>query len=279
MIRPIQKDAAGAHCSEPLTDSSFHESHSPANDMALTPSSSIAQQHPSPILSTFTSNPAPSAARIRENQRRSRARRKEYLQELEQKLRKCEQAGVKASVDIQHAARGVAEENKRLREDNARLREEGEKLRGENERIRAILDRNQRGHAEDATGVEYVPGASSHGTEDAGSETPSQLQDSVERQVEEPNTTTEGEEICTRLTQTQPELPLEVSYTSQNDEMVLGDDTSSCEYAAHIITSMRADISTDDVRADLGCGGDSREWWKCKVDNSKLFVAVDRYAG
>ncbi|PBP25570.1 hypothetical protein BUE80_DR003525 [Diplocarpon rosae] len=54
-------------------------------------------------------------ARIRDNQRRSRARRKEYLQELEARLRKCELQGVEASSEIQTAARRVADENKKLR--------------------------------------------------------------------------------------------------------------------------------------------------------------------
>ncbi|KAF1817137.1 hypothetical protein P152DRAFT_382253, partial [Eremomyces bilateralis CBS 781.70] len=54
-------------------------------------------------------------ARIRDNQRRSRARRKEYLQELEEKYRHCEQMGVEASAEIQAAARKVLDENKKLR--------------------------------------------------------------------------------------------------------------------------------------------------------------------
>ncbi|TVY25439.1 hypothetical protein LHYA1_G005710 [Lachnellula hyalina] len=54
-------------------------------------------------------------ARIRDNQRRSRARRKEYLQELEAKLRQCELQGIEASAEIQVAARRVADENKKLR--------------------------------------------------------------------------------------------------------------------------------------------------------------------
>lgn len=245
--------------------------------MAATPSSSMVHHPSSPLPST--SKPAPSAARIRENQRRSRARRKEYLQELEQKLRKCEQAGVNASVDIQLAARGVAEENKRLREENGMLREEGRRLKKENERMRAILEGNQPGIMEASAGGKCVARLSSQGTENIEPEAPSRLHDSTDRQMEETTTTTEVEGIYTQLTPTQPEQPPESPYISQNSEMVLGDDTSSCEYAAHIITSMRADISTDDVRADLGCGGDIREWRKCKVDNSKLFVAVDRYTG
>lgn len=54
-------------------------------------------------------------ARVRDNQRRSRARRKEYLQELETKYWTCEQVGVGASAEIQAAARQVVNENKRLR--------------------------------------------------------------------------------------------------------------------------------------------------------------------
>ncbi|KAF2728300.1 hypothetical protein EJ04DRAFT_528751 [Polyplosphaeria fusca] len=65
---------------------------------------------------------AQNLARIRDNQRRSRARRKEYLQELEAKLRGCEQMGVEASAEIQSAARKVLEENRKLR---ALLRDRG----------------------------------------------------------------------------------------------------------------------------------------------------------
>lgn len=50
-----------------------------------------------------------------DNQRRSRARRKEYLQELEAKYRSCEAVGAEASQEIQTAARKVLDENKRLR--------------------------------------------------------------------------------------------------------------------------------------------------------------------
>ncbi|KAL5424448.1 hypothetical protein PMIN06_013052, partial [Paraphaeosphaeria minitans] len=54
-------------------------------------------------------------ARTRDNQRRSRARRKEYLHELEARLREYEQVGIEASAEIQGAARKVLDENRRLR--------------------------------------------------------------------------------------------------------------------------------------------------------------------
>ena len=81
-----------------------------------------------PLLSLLYRSPAPKCqppdsvqqkanlARIRDNQRRSRARKREYLQELEQRLRLCELQGIEASAEVQMAARRVAEENRQLRE-------------------------------------------------------------------------------------------------------------------------------------------------------------------
>lgn len=60
-----------------------------------------------------SSNPA--AARIRENQRRSRARRKEYVEGMEKRLAELERRGVEATLEMQQAARTVAVENSRLR--------------------------------------------------------------------------------------------------------------------------------------------------------------------
>lgn len=54
--------------------------------------------------------------RLRENKRRNRARQKEYTADLERRLREFEQEGVRASIEIQCAAKKVAEENIYLRE-------------------------------------------------------------------------------------------------------------------------------------------------------------------
>lgn len=56
-------------------------------------------------------------------------------------------------------------------------------------------------------------------------------------------------------------------------EVSPGNDTSSCTFAANIITSMRADVSAEDVRVELGCG----EFAECKIDNSTFFTAMDRF--
>jgi len=75
----------------------------------------LSSSAPSLNLPLTPSQEKANLARIRDNQRRSRARRKEYLQELEARLRQCELHGIEASAEIQMAARRVADENKKLR--------------------------------------------------------------------------------------------------------------------------------------------------------------------
>ncbi|KAK6508855.1 hypothetical protein TWF481_003621 [Arthrobotrys musiformis] len=57
----------------------------------------------------------PAKARIRDNQRRSRANKKEYIASLEQKIAEYNARGVQATIEMQTAARAVALENERLR--------------------------------------------------------------------------------------------------------------------------------------------------------------------
>ncbi|EME78154.1 uncharacterized protein MYCFIDRAFT_33839, partial [Pseudocercospora fijiensis CIRAD86] len=52
----------------------------------------------------------------RNNQRKSRARKKEYLESLESKWKQCEEVGMEASAEVQSLARAVLEENKHLRQ-------------------------------------------------------------------------------------------------------------------------------------------------------------------
>ncbi|KAL6702955.1 hypothetical protein ACN47E_000797 [Coniothyrium glycines] len=60
-------------------------------------------------------NDDPSAVRIRDNQRRSRARRKELIDDLQKQVREYERKGVVATQEVQASARHVALENMRLR--------------------------------------------------------------------------------------------------------------------------------------------------------------------
>ncbi|KAL2109437.1 hypothetical protein VUR80DRAFT_2456 [Thermomyces stellatus] len=54
-------------------------------------------------------------ARIRDNQRRSRARHREFVEDLRRRVRDYEARGVQATLEMQRAARAVALENSRLR--------------------------------------------------------------------------------------------------------------------------------------------------------------------
>ncbi|KAF2477484.1 uncharacterized protein BDR25DRAFT_338335 [Lindgomyces ingoldianus] len=56
------------------------------------------------------------ASRMRENKRRHRARKREYLSDLEQKLAQVREQGVQATKEVQLAAQKVSRENARLRE-------------------------------------------------------------------------------------------------------------------------------------------------------------------
>lgn len=58
------------------------------------------------------------------NQRASRARRKDYVNSLELKVREYEAQGVQATEQVQNAARHVAEENRVLKEEMRMLREQ-----------------------------------------------------------------------------------------------------------------------------------------------------------
>ncbi|KAF2108312.1 hypothetical protein BDV96DRAFT_263217 [Lophiotrema nucula] len=57
----------------------------------------------------------PSSIRIRENQQRSRARRKDLIESLQKRVHHYELNGVKATQEVQHAARRVVRENEQLR--------------------------------------------------------------------------------------------------------------------------------------------------------------------
>jgi hypothetical protein len=62
-----------------------------------------------------TRTPPHKAARVRDNQRRSRARHREYVDALRARIARHEREGAQASAELQRAARAVARENVALR--------------------------------------------------------------------------------------------------------------------------------------------------------------------
>lgn len=290
----------------------------------------------------------PDLARVRDNQRRARARQRDYLQELEARLQKYEKQGIQATIEVQSAARAVAKENERLREENTRLLDEILQLRKLVEPGTAAIERasgiDSRATGSASRSLCTAPSSvtlgllqegskelesSSCGAPHAGGDwgrpstylQPRTLQSpsyitsaddtapslgcsvghhynrsaNVEGLSPQDTNNVEAYEIlqshrtnnCPTATRHQVALPSlqsppttapsteDRSLPSLNEVMAQRDDTSSCEHAAHIIASMRTDLSADDIRAELGCGSDV----VCKVDNAKLFVAFDRYTG
>ncbi|KAI4273264.1 MAG: hypothetical protein L6R38_006373 [Xanthoria sp. 2 TBL-2021] len=324
---------------------------------------------------TPTSPPQNSATRIRDNQRRSRARRKEYILELEAKVRGYEQDGVTASTEIQAAARKVVAENEVLREEVKRLREENKKLRmgsglgdgvsegqDDSNNGREVGDAHERGAVtpssssqkrkriserddNDGKGEEskrrtqYSSTTGSHGEY---TNSPNYHHPSTEMTLAVPPTTfpqhtstsptspasssspnfafhpthptaSIGTAYPSPPTSSQykhahplyPPLPpprqqqttQPFSYSSspsdpypassqshphpqlppaatRNEDTDADPDTSSCHLAAQIITSMRSDISCEQVRQELGC----TEKEECKVGNSRLLDVMGRFA-
>ena len=280
----------------------------------MPPRSCGLDSHPPPLATS------PNPARVRENQRRARARRKEYLEELETRLRSYESLGVQASKGIQLSARAVLAENTRLREENAQLRVENEKLNQalegklEQSTDSVLTDKDSEGlerggfsREESRTwqAVYSLAGERNHGSETEAlrldsdttgrrngvilTETGRSLPLNTQLGSLQPSPTimnpsmsdidqpSRGETASHDYFPIQQETDLREVTCGQRNDTDFSTDTLSCEYAAQIITSMRADVTPDDVRADLECNESIGEWKKCKVNNAKLFVAMDRY--
>jgi hypothetical protein len=271
-------------------------------------------QQPKPSNEAPPSSPTPNPVRVRDNQRRSRARRKEYLQELEAKLRRWEASGVQASVDIQTAARAVQAENARLREENVRLKDENWDLKAQLKAVSeqpplVVADNDNRCCLSTPLSIAVAEpgsfGASDHpkmmsAKSIASSPTttrhpPQNVATNLEPSMQSPASSnrptrtplqnrleTHDHSINdtpahTSHSHTTPETQPDERRNARDHESSISDDTSSCEYAAQMLTLMRADVSTEDIRADLGCGPHVEDWGKCTVNNAKLFSAMDRY--
>ncbi len=64
--------------------------------------------------------------------------------------------------------------------------------------------------------------------------------------------------------------PVNYEFTGEMDANA---DTSSCTFATNIITDMGTGVSSEQVKAELGCAPNT----ECKVDNSTVFTVMDRY--
>ncbi|KAK2733667.1 hypothetical protein FQN57_002064 [Myotisia sp. PD_48] len=226
------------------------------------------------------------ADRIRENQRRSRARRKEYIQHLETQLQKYERVGVEATLEVQTAARKVAQENAALR---LLLQYRGVSDLEINEYLHRSAECSAN-VAKNGTFQNQKPTSISGANPPMASTAYSEVS-GPSSQHTYPQTYSSGPVDSSNLSglapagQTDPQITeyrsnptippadkttrYDSSYTVENDISIRN--STSCEEAARIIASMRGDYNDESVRAELGCSTNG----SCRVENMKIFSILD----
>lgn len=198
------------------------------------------------------------STRIRDNQRRSRAQRKEYLDSLQRRIHEYERRGVEATVEVQQAAKAVARENAGLRRLLARYGVSEEEI----------------GREIQAVALESV---------NFEAPRPCVQQEQAQRKIisassKEPcNKTATGPE--THSAHTTPLRPVAATATTKpppNPPLVVSEKScpaeTSCIDAATIIAQMRGDGDAEYARSMLGCEGTT----DCRVKNTMLFQVFDK---
>ncbi|MCJ1341649.1 hypothetical protein MMC09_006945 [Bachmanniomyces sp. S44760] len=250
----------------------------------------------------------PNLARIRDNQRRSRARRKEYLNELEEKYRKCELLGVEASAEIQAAARRVAEENRRLK---TFLHARGISDDEIDDQLGNVANTSPRSCQPTTSQLEYMldtrkpccgqtlrdTGASSQSSGKKASAMISSQPVSITTSVL-PSASAAAPSLCPQYDHIQATSTLdefsnttampidaqphnlvnwiafnEFDYPDEHQVHDVDVQHTSCTVAARMISTMRDDVSTDGVKSEFGCFPAT----ECKIPNTTLLDVMDRY--
>lgn len=226
-----------------------------------------------------------SSVRVRENQRRSRARRKEYIRDLELRVRRFESLGVEATLEVQAAGRKVATENALLRK---LLRRHGITQEEISEYIKTHAVRyppcdqysteapspTPRGDHLVSLGVAQrtpcLPGDNSSSQDVTVRKlAPSPLSDSLaKRQGGHLGDQTSSVE---QLTAQGIALSGASRIEQLNDEQYTGQ-SMPCETAARIIMTMRGSPDIREVRSELGCHSTS----DCMVRNMDIFEVLDK---
>src|SRR2546423_2210229 len=243
--------------------------------------------------------------RNREVQRRSRARRRAYIEDLEKRVRQYQRDGVQATAEVQAAARKVAEENYWLHTLLAKHGVSSAEIKEHLENSKAV-SRSLNLHAAEASARRVQP-------QDLFDYQSQQLPVQVARSSLNPSapTTLSGGNDLGLPSPTSvggPQEPQGTFFTvnsAQDDSSPLihagtetldssssfegpqevttsccdhgqqatipGPDETSCEEAARIIASMRGQRDPKEVWPELGCCATKR----CMVKNITIFQMVD----
>jgi hypothetical protein len=227
--------------------------------------------------------------RARDNQRTSRARRKELLNDLQRRVDEYERRGVQATLEMQQAARRVARENARLRalllskgvtepEVEMWLSQDLEAVDGRlslarlataaggaqslqsTSRVPVTAMLNEQSPATPASTYPSGPLSTYSSTSRDGSSRTSQTSVPLD---ETNSSTSSGSQHGSR--ETGPSLAERVASccTSGNE--------TSCEVAAAILANMQGHGDTSRARVALGCEGPS----DCTVKNTRVLELLD----
>lgn len=233
-----------------------------------------------------------SSVRIRDNQRHSRARRKEYIQDLEQRLQKFQTEGIHATREVQEAGRKVAVENSLLRSLLV--------LHGvSDQRVQEYLRAHTAAISLPTSRSEAVLVAQSHSgqsprlnTVDSGGPSPSNYErndPSPERTATEPTSSTSSsspvtyQQVAISSQISDGDLELSVPFDSptpdtstlqppnRHQDSRQSGQCTPCETAAGIVSSMRSYPDMQDVRSELGCQSSA----SCMVKNMDIFQLLN----
>lgn len=208
-------------------------------------------------------------------------------------MRNCERLGIQASLEIQTAARAVLEENKHLKallvsrgwsapviDDPTTSQDQGHPLKSNAALLQEKLERHTLCNVKSGHGdyprlplqILPRPTAASHHPH------PSNPKCSPASSSGDSNMCLVSENRhgvnATSSTMKLVRVPSNVTNLSLGEDINLLD-TSSCAFAVDVITNMRPEIATNDVKSALECHESLSE---CRIDNLRLFAAVDHYA-
>ncbi|KAK9576878.1 hypothetical protein V6Z93_010326 [Aspergillus fumigatus] len=224
-----------------------------------------------------------SSVRVRENQRRSRARRKEYIRDLELRVRRFESLGVEATLEIQAAGRKVATENALLWK---LLRHHGVTQEEILEYIKAHAvgypPCNQYSTPSPTTRGDHLWRLGVSQPTPCLPEGNSSLQQMTVRKVALPplsDSLAKRQGDLLRDQSSSVEQPTAQGITlpgaskiEQLNEGQYTGQSTPCETAARIIMTMRGSPDIREVRSELGCHSESN----CMVRNMDIFEVLDK---
>ena len=225
-----------------------------------------------------------SSVRIRDNQRRSRARRKEYIQDLENRLQKFQAEGVRATREVQEAGRKMAVENSLLRSlltlhgvSDQRVEEylKAHTTHTPSSFSDAALSRLQSRHSPRPKPLNNERNVLSprQTTMAPTSSAPSWIPDTdqqVAMSIDQSQSSEGDSELSVQFDSPAPDL-LPLQSSSKHEHYIQSGQCTPCETAAGIISSMRSYPDIQEVRSELGCQSSA----SCMVKNMDIFQLLN----